>query len=69
MEQPTATDAEILLTAKDLAMRWQLTSGHIYELARTNAIPCVRLGRRKRFRLDAIKELELSGGTSNPLNG
>jgi excisionase family DNA binding protein len=50
-----------LLTADQLAERWQVPKAHIYRLARTGKIPLVRLGRYFRFRLDAIETWEEEG--------
>jgi excisionase family DNA binding protein len=48
-----------LLTADQLAERWQVAAAHVYRLTRDGAIPAVRLGRYVRFRLDAIERFEL----------
>lgn len=48
-----------LLTADQLADRWQVPTAHVYRLARQGDIPCVELGRYKRFRLDAIEAFEV----------
>lgn len=48
-----------LLTADQLAARWQVPPSHVYRLARENKIPCVNLGRYRRFRIDAIERFEL----------
>lgn len=48
-----------LLTAGQLAERWQIPVGHVYRLAREGRIPVVELGRYKRFRVDAIERFEL----------
>lgn len=50
---------EQLLTADDLAKRWQVSKAHVYRLAREGKIPSVNLGRFIRFRLDQIEEWEL----------
>lgn len=47
-----------LLTAEQLAERWQVPTGHVYRLAREGRIPTVKLGRYYRFRLDAIEAWE-----------
>jgi excisionase family DNA binding protein len=52
-----------LLTAEDVAGRWQVTMHHVYRLAREGRLPVVELGRYKRFRLEAIEAFEVSGGT------
>jgi excisionase family DNA binding protein len=48
-----------LLTAEQLAARWQVPTSHVYRLAREGKIPVVELGRYRRFRLDAIEWFEL----------
>lgn len=47
-----------LLTADDLAERWQVPRSQVYRLAREGVIPCVPIGRYKRFALDAIEAFE-----------
>ncbi len=49
-----------LLTADQLALRWQVPKSHVYRLAREGAISVVELGRYRRFRLDAIEQFEKS---------
>lgn len=51
-----------LLTANEVAARWQVPSAHVYRLAREGKLPTVELGRYRRWRLDAIEEFERSGG-------
>jgi excisionase family DNA binding protein len=48
-----------LLTAGQVAERWQVPTGHVYRLAREGRIPAVRLGRYYRFRVDALERWEL----------
>jgi excisionase family DNA binding protein len=48
-----------LLTAEQLAERWQVPKSHVYRLTRDGAIPSVKLGRYYRYRLDAIEAWEL----------
>ena len=57
------TQPDRLLTAEELATRWQVPTGHVYRLAREGKVPCVPLGRYRRFRLAAIEEFEEGGGT------
>jgi excisionase family DNA binding protein len=52
--------ADRLLTAKQLAQRWQVPTSHVYRLAREKRIPTVELGRYRRFRLDQIEAYENS---------
>ena len=49
-----------LLTADELAARWQVPKAHVYRLTRDGAIPAVKLGRYYRYRTDAIEAWELS---------
>jgi len=51
--------SERLLTAEQLAERWQVKAAHVYRLTREGAIPAVKLGRYYRYRLDAIERFEL----------
>jgi excisionase family DNA binding protein len=53
-----------LLTADDLAARWQVPRSHVYGLTRSGALPVVRLGRYYRYALAAIEEFEASGGSA-----
>ncbi len=53
-----------LLTAEQLAARWQVPTSHVYRLAREGRIPTVELGRYRRWRLDAIEQHEKSFGTA-----
>ena len=55
-----------LLTAEQLAERWQVPKSHVYRLAREGRIPTVELGRYRRFRLDAIEQFEQSFNTTEP---
>jgi len=48
-----------LLTAEQLAVRWQVPQSHVYRLTREDQIPVVKLGRHYRYRLDAIERFEL----------
>jgi excisionase family DNA binding protein len=48
-----------LLTAEDLAERWQVAPAHVYRLTRQGEIPTVKLGRYYRYRLDVIERFEL----------
>jgi excisionase family DNA binding protein len=48
-----------LLTAEQLAERWQVPTSQVYQLTRDGTIPTVKLGRYYRYRLDAIERFEL----------
>jgi excisionase family DNA binding protein len=50
--------ASRLLTAEQLAERWQVPKSYVWRLARNGAIPTVRLGRYMRFRIDSIEAWE-----------
>ena len=52
-----------LLTADQVAQRWQVSKSHVYRLAREGVIPTVALGRYYRFQIEAIAEFERGGGT------
>lgn len=52
-----------LLTAEQLADRWQVPKGHVYRLARGKQIPVTQLGKYKRFRLSDVERFEENGGT------
>lgn len=53
-----------LLTADDLAGRWQVPKSHVYGMARSGLLPCVRLGRYVRFRLADVEAFEDGGGAA-----
>jgi excisionase family DNA binding protein len=50
-----------LLTAEQLARRWQVPPSHVYRLTREGRIPVVKLGRYYRYRPDAIDHFEMQG--------
>ncbi len=54
-----------LLTADDLAKRWQVKPSHVYRLTREGVLPTVRLGRYYRYRLEAVDHFEREGGLSD----
>jgi excisionase family DNA binding protein len=51
-----------LLTAEQLAERWQVTAAHVYRLTRTGEIPAVKLGRYYRYAIETIEAFERDGG-------
>jgi excisionase family DNA binding protein len=51
-----------LLTAEQLAERFQVQKSHVYRLTRDGALPAVKLGRYYRYRLEAIEAFERDGG-------
>jgi len=48
-----------LLTADELAARWQVPKSQVYRLAREGRIPAFKIGRYTRFRADAVDAWEL----------
>jgi excisionase family DNA binding protein len=62
---PKVAPAGTLLTATDLAERWwQVPTSWVYDAARRGHLPAVRLGRYRRFRIEAIEQFEAQGGTA-----
>jgi excisionase family DNA binding protein len=53
-----------LLTAQQLADRWQVPTAHVYRLTREGQVPAVKLGRYYRYRLDAIERFEVGEQTT-----
>jgi excisionase family DNA binding protein len=47
-----------LLTAEQLAERWQVSVEQIYALSRKGTIPALKLGRYYRFKIEAIERFE-----------
>lgn len=47
-----------LLTAEELAERWQVPLSQVYRLTRAGRLPVVRLGRYYRYRPDVIERFE-----------
>jgi excisionase family DNA binding protein len=55
-----------ILTAEQLAARWQIKPSAVYRLTREKKIPCVQLGRYYRYRLDSIEQFE-RGDSPHPV--
>ena len=55
--------ASRLLTADDLADRWQIARSSVYNLTRQGKLPVVRLGKYYRYEIGAIEQFEARGGT------
>ncbi len=53
-----------LLTAEQVAERWQVPKAHVYRLARDGRVPVVELGRWYRWRLADLEAFEAAGGTA-----
>jgi len=58
--EPNVSERRQLLTADQLADRWQISVAQVYRLARDGAIPSVALGRYRRFRLASIEVWEVA---------
>ncbi|HEU4976239.1 MAG TPA: helix-turn-helix domain-containing protein [Baekduia sp.] len=54
----TRSDATRLLTAAEVAERWQVRTKQVYALVNRGELPCIRIGRYRRFRLEAIEAWE-----------
>lgn len=59
----TSATASRLLTADDLAQRWQIPKSHVYRLTREGKLPTVKLGRYCRYDLRQVETFEAAGGT------
>jgi excisionase family DNA binding protein len=55
---PSVSERGQLLTADQLAERWQISTAQVYRLARERQIPSLALGRYVRFRLPSIEAFE-----------
>ncbi len=51
------------LTAREVSVAMQIPLARVYELARMNLIPSVRMGRQVRFNEDALREWAARGGS------
>jgi excisionase family DNA binding protein len=54
-----------LLTADQVAERWQIPKSTVYDLAHRGCVPSVRLGRHVRFRRKDLEAFEERGGTTD----
>jgi excisionase family DNA binding protein len=52
-----------LLTAAQVAARWQVPTSQVYRLTRCGQLTAVRIGRYYRYRLAAIEAWEQEGGS------
>jgi excisionase family DNA binding protein len=62
--EPVTSEAARLLTAEDVAARWQVPKSQIYRLCRDGKLPAVEIGRYRRWRLEAIEAFEREGGAA-----
>jgi len=53
-----------LLTAEELAERWQVPKAQVYRLTREGSLPSVAIGRYRRYSLPAVLAWEQGGGAS-----
>lgn len=51
-----------LLTADQVAARWQVSPAQVYRLTREGRLPTVRIGRYYRYRLAGVEDFEATGG-------
>lgn len=65
-----------LLTAEQLAERWQLLGkdgrpkpAHVYRLTREGQLKAARLGRYYRYKIDDVVAFEAGGGTEERAEG
>lgn len=61
----TSNATSRLLTAEDVADRWQVPKAQVYRLARDGRLEAVRIGRYYRFRLEVLMAFELNGGAAS----
>ena len=54
-----------LMLATEVAPMLRVPVGRVYELARAGTLPCVRIGRQRRFSPDAIDAYIAAQGTAN----
>lgn len=52
----------MLLTADQVAGRWQVPKSQVYRLVREDRLPAVKVGRYYRFRVDVLERWELESG-------
>ncbi len=64
MNQVAPLAGSRLLTADEVAERWQVNRQHVYRLTRSKQIPTVHIGRYCRYRLEAVEAFERGGGTN-----
>lgn len=53
-----------LLTADDVAERWQVPKAQVYRLTREGRLSAVRIGRYYRYRPAVVEEFEAQGGVA-----
>lgn len=63
--QAARSEASTLLTAAQVAARWQVAKTHVYRLTREGHLTPVRIGRYYRYRAASIEAFEAGGGVSS----
>lgn len=58
----SAAPRDGLLTAAEVAERWQVPKAQVYRLTREGKLPTVRIGRYYRYSLAALEQFEKDGG-------
>lgn len=53
-----------LMTADELAERWQVPKAHVYRLSREGGLPTIKLGKYYRYALPQIEAFEAGSGTA-----
>ena len=61
----TATRLPRLRSAREIAEQMGLSLARVYQLAREDGMPCIRLGRAMRFDTEAVREWLADGGTTS----
>lgn len=64
VESAPRSEAAVLLTAAQLAGRWQIPRSQVYNLTRSGRLPVVRLGRHQRYSVVAVEAFEQAGGAA-----
>lgn len=59
-----ALTADQLMSAAQLAERWQVPKSQVWRLTRDGHLPTVRIGRYYRYQLAVIEEWERTGGVT-----
>jgi excisionase family DNA binding protein len=58
-------EPERLLTADELADRWQVPKAQVYRVTREGHLPAVRIGRYYRYRVAVVEVWECEGGVGS----
>ena len=66
VRRPDGCKTESLVKANIVARCLDVSEARVYEMAKLGIIPCVRLGRLVRFRMDAIEAFVEQGGAALP---